>query len=353
MHSDVRHKALLAPPALGDARGEGRRRRGTAVAEPPLGEAVHVGCHERAERVTAAAAHAPERLAPNPPTTTDQSNPLDHQLIYRLTKQMNIALERFRKNKKPTRPTNVYIAFSSDTRAQVMLDLTTSTPVVIAKELGRRWKALTPEKRAPYQTTYALHLEKFKANIAIWNKQRQLIIAHQEKLNLAKGIVKEPIRPPTVYMLYQSKHFKSVKAELSKKNTRSDQVCQMDVIKEISIRWKGASREIRQPFQTKYNDALAKYQEQQNKFTKQNKTGPASSIGVVAVDPGKRKRVKKLKQMANKKNKLQQKQQQQQGGTSSTASTNNSTTVLPTVQVPLKSGFVGQGSKKKSENLNI
>ena len=234
-----------------------------------------------------------------------------------------------------------------------MLDLTTSTPVVIAKELGRRWKALTPEKRAPYQATYALQLEKFKANIAIWNKQRQLIIAHQEKLNLAKGIVKEPIRPPTVYMLYQSKHFKSVKAELSKKNTRSDQVCQMDVIKEISIRWKGASREIRQPFQTKYNDALAKYQEQQNKFTKQNKTGPASSIGVVAVDPGKRKRVKKLKQMANKKNKLQQKQQQQQGGTSSTASTNNSTTVLLAVQVPLKSGLVGQGSKKKSENIII
>ena len=54
---------MLAPPALGDARGEGRRRRGTAVAELPLEEAVHVGCHERAERVTAAAAHAPERLA--------------------------------------------------------------------------------------------------------------------------------------------------------------------------------------------------------------------------------------------------------------------------------------------------
>ena len=70
VHSDVRHKALLAPPARGDARGEGRHRRGTAVAEPPPGEAVHVGCHERAERVTAAAAHAPERLAPNPPTTT-------------------------------------------------------------------------------------------------------------------------------------------------------------------------------------------------------------------------------------------------------------------------------------------
>jgi len=70
VHSDVRHKALLAPPALGDARGEGRHRRGTAVAEPPPGEAVHVGCHERAERVTAAAAPAPERLAPNPPTTT-------------------------------------------------------------------------------------------------------------------------------------------------------------------------------------------------------------------------------------------------------------------------------------------
>ena len=63
MSADVRHEALLAPPALGDARGEGRRRRGTAVAELPLEEAVHVGCHERAERVTAAAAHAPERLA--------------------------------------------------------------------------------------------------------------------------------------------------------------------------------------------------------------------------------------------------------------------------------------------------
>jgi len=42
LDADVEHEALPALHVLLDVQGEGRQRRSTAVAEPPLEEAVHV-----------------------------------------------------------------------------------------------------------------------------------------------------------------------------------------------------------------------------------------------------------------------------------------------------------------------
>jgi len=175
----------------------------------------------------------------------------------------------------PKRPQTAYFAFTAAERVSLKAAHPEMKVTQMAKEMGRRWKALSAKEKAPFEAQAAAAKEAYAAQLATY-KQSAEFAAHEEAVaawkrglkataNASKANSKVdvkmprkpkdskcPKKPQTGYFLFTATRRPELsKAHPDKKIT--------ELAKLMGAEWKALSEADKQPFLAKAAEAKAAY----------------------------------------------------------------------------------------------
>lgn len=156
----------------------------------------------------------------------------------------------------PKKPPNPYILFSQDFRPKLMQAHPELEGKDIVVELGKRWKSLTPEEKAPYVQQAAMAKDDHFDKVAKWKQQDKVAVKPKKKLKKPKP-VKIPTKAPSTFLLFT----KDNRAELHRRNPSWTPA---QVSQELGILWRALDEVER----SKYAQRVTTLQHEVNKRLK-------------------------------------------------------------------------------------
>jgi hypothetical protein len=156
----------------------------------------------------------------------------------------------------PRRAISSYIIFCNQNRELLKNANPSLKTVELTKLLGQRWKALTPQEKAPYENAAAQDKLRFETE----SKNYVAPPEYQRSKRTREG----PKKPLTAYLIFANANRESMK--------RTFPALKMtDLAKKLGERWRSLSAEERAPFENKAQEAKAAYEAASGKSAKKEK----------------------------------------------------------------------------------
>lgn len=174
----------------------------------------------------------------------------------------------------PKKPLSAYMHWAKVTRAAVQSDLGNLSVPEIGKELGRRWAALEPAARLPYQQLAATERDQYKVALRTYNTSASSSGASTttpkgkltKKQRQAARDPAAPKKPLTSFLLWSQQEREAVRNELEKRQS-AEAVSVAAIGKELGRRWSCLEAAVKKTFEDRaaaakeeYLQALASYQ---------------------------------------------------------------------------------------------
>jgi hypothetical protein len=193
------------------------------------------------------------------------------------------ASEKIRTMKKPTKPKNMFLRFSTAERSNVkewlsqhhteeMLKYGSSTARAkdVAHELGRRWKTLTKEQRDAFKGDYDAEVLAYEKEIKEYRQLKKIVDTYEQNKQIEAGTLK-PIKPHVPFMRYTRFAYEPCRASLESKGVPC---APRDVAKVLGHQWSDLDDESKKRFTVPYQIERGEYLRRLEMFRKRYGSNP-------------------------------------------------------------------------------
>ena len=167
--------------------------------------------------------------------------------------------------KKPTKPKNMFLRFSTAERLNVKKYLKSlgngtvgskgACAKDVAHELGQRWKKLTKEQRDAYKGDYDAEVAAYEIKMKEYRSLNKILETYEKNKRIEAGTLK-PVKPHVPFMRYTRVAYEPCRAALQSKGLPC---APRDVAKVLGHQWSILDEEKKKQFTEPYKKERAEY----------------------------------------------------------------------------------------------
>jgi len=160
------------------------------------------------------------------------------------------------KLEQPKKPQGAYWLYLAEHREHITKELGSAKGSVVAKAAGERWKALAPEKKAPYEKRAGELKIKYDEDLAAF-QQEGGVVERKRKVDNSVVSKKDPAAPKKPTAGGYGQLLAEKRDEIKQSLPAGSRVT--DVAKKAGEMWKALSAEARKPYEDAFVCKFAEY----------------------------------------------------------------------------------------------